>query len=254
MRGVPRSPWLRASLVIPFLAAVVVLLWWRGPDWNTVYRAFDVVNWAWIVFAVGLNLGSVLLRSLAWRLTIDQALDPPHPRFNWVFSGFAIGLLANAILPGRIGELARVAVLRRRLPHGSGTTSLLVGTVFAHRLFDLFPALLLVAYVIKTARIPHWAATSLIIVSVLGTLLFTAAVLSARRRHHRPPLDGAQYAAAAARDGQAGSVGAPLAAARGRRDRAPVWQAGSSSSSPSTSPCARSTSTRRSRPRLSCCC
>ena len=182
MRGIPRSPWLRASLVVPFLAAVVVLLWWRGPDWNVVYHAFDFVNWAWIAFAFVLNLGSVLLRSLAWRLTIDQALDPPHPRFNWVFSAFAVGLLANAVLPGRIGELARVAVLRRRLPHGSGTTGLLVGTVFAHRLFDLFPALLLVAYVIRTARIPHWAATSLIIVSVLGTLLFTAAVMSARRR------------------------------------------------------------------------
>ena len=191
MRGIPRSPWLRASLVVPFLAAVVVLLWWRGPDWNVVYHAFDLVNWAWIAFAFGLNLGSVLLRSLAWRLTIDQALDPPHPRFNWVFSAFAVGLLANAVLPGRIGELARVAVLRRRLPHGSGTSGLLVGTVFAHRLFDLFPALLLVAYVISTARIPHWAATSLIIVSVLGTLLFTAAVISARRRHDRPSLDGA---------------------------------------------------------------
>ena len=178
MKGVPRSPWLRASMVVPFLAAVVVLLWWRGPDWNVVYHAFDLVNWAWIVFAIGLNLGSVLLRSLAWRLTIDQALDPPHPRFNWIFSAFSIGLLANAILPGWIETLARVAVLRRRLPHGSGTTGLLVGTVFAHRLFDLFPALLLVAYVIKTARIPHWAATSLIIFSVLG--LPPAAVISAR--------------------------------------------------------------------------
>ena len=191
MRGVPRSPWLRAALVVPVLAAVVVLLWWQGPDWNVVYHAFDLVNWAWVLFALALNLCSVLLRSFAWRLTIDQALDPPHPRFDWVFSGFAIGLLANAILPGRIGELARVAVLRRHLPHGRGTSGLLVGTVFAHRLFDLFPALLLVAYVITTAKIPHWAVTSLVIVSALGGLLFTAAVISARRRH-RPTLEGAR--------------------------------------------------------------
>jgi len=191
VKGVPRRPWLRAALVVPFLAAVVVLLWWRGPDWNVVYHAFDLVNWAWIAFALGLNLGSVLLRSLAWRLTIDQALAPPHPRFDRVFSGFSIGLLANAILPGRIGELARVAVLRRHLPHGRGTSGLLVGTVFAHRLFDLFPALLLVAYVIATAKIPNWAVTSLVVVSALGGLLFTAAVISARRRH-RPALEGAR--------------------------------------------------------------
>ncbi len=191
MKGVPRSPWVRAAMVVPFLAVVIVLLWWRGPDWNVVYHAFDLVNWAWVLFAIGLNLVSVLLRSFAWRLTIDQALDPPHPRFDRVFSAFSIGLLANAILPGRIGELARVAVLRRNLPHGRGTSGALVGTVFAHRLFDLFPALLLVAYVIATARIPHWAVTSLVIVSALGVLLFTAAMISARRRH-RPALDGAR--------------------------------------------------------------
>jgi glycosyltransferase 2 family protein len=191
VRAVPRSSWLRAALVLLSLAAVLVALWWRGPDWNVVYHAFDLVNWAWIAFALGLNLVSVLLRSLAWRLTIDQALDPPHPRFDRVFSGFGIGLLANAILPGRIGELARVAVLRRHLPHGRGTSGLLVGTVFAHRLFDLFPALLLVGYVIATAKIPSWAVTSLVVVSALGVLLFTAAVISARRRH-RPALEGAR--------------------------------------------------------------
>ena len=181
MKYIPRSPWFRAALVFPSLVVVVVLLWWRGPDWNLVARAFNLVDWAWIVFAIGLNLASVLVRSLAWRLTIDQALDPPRPRFDQVFSAFSIGLLANAVLPGRIGELARVAVLRRHLPHGPGTTGTLVGTVFAHRLFDLFPALLLVAYVVSTAKIPHWAATSLIIVLVVGVLLFTLAVASAKR-------------------------------------------------------------------------
>jgi uncharacterized protein (TIRG00374 family) len=191
MKLVPRRPWVRVALVLPMVAAVFVLLWWRGPDWSVVYHAFDLVNWAWVAFALGLNLLSVLARSLAWRFTIDQALDPPRPRFEGVFAAFSIGLMANAVLPGRIGELARVAVLRRRLPHGRGTSGALVGTVFAHRLFDLFPALLLVAYVITTAKIPHWAVTSLVIVSSAGILLFTAAVVGARRRH-RPALDGAR--------------------------------------------------------------
>jgi len=177
-------------LLLPLVPVVTVLLWWRGPDWKVVYHAFDLVNWAWIAFALGLNLASVLLRSLAWRLTIDQALEPPEPRFNRVFSAFSIGLFANAVLPGRIGELARVAVLRRHLPHGRGTSGALVGTVFAHRLFDLFPALLLVGYVLATAKIPHWAITSLLIVSALGAVLFAAAVLGAQGG--RPALDGAK--------------------------------------------------------------
>jgi uncharacterized membrane protein YbhN (UPF0104 family) len=183
LKYVPQSRWLRAGLVLPGLVVVGFLLWWRGPDWGVVYHAFDLVNWAWVAFAIGLNLLSVLARSLAWQLTIGQALDPPQPRYGSVFSAFSIGLLANAVLPGRIGELARVAVLRRRLPHGRGTSGALVGTVFAHRLFDVVPALLLVGYVIWTARIPHWAVTSLVVVSAAGVMLLTLGVMSARRGH-----------------------------------------------------------------------
>ena len=177
-----QSRWLQAAGVFVLFPIVGLLLWWRGPDWNVVYHAFDFVNWAWIVFALVLNLLSVVARSLAWQLTIVQALPPPDPPYNRVFSAFAVGLLGNAALPGRIGELARVAVLRRRLPsHGRGTSATLVGTVFAHRLFDVIPALLLVGYVLMTAKIPHWAVTSLAAVSALGVGLFAAAVVSARR-------------------------------------------------------------------------
>ena len=102
------------------LAAALLAIWWRGPDWPTVYHAFDFVSWRWVVVGVLLNLLSVLARSLSWRLTINQALPEPHPRFGQVFSAFGIGLLGNAVLPARAGELARVAVLRRHLPHGRG--------------------------------------------------------------------------------------------------------------------------------------
>jgi len=187
MRLVPRSLWARVALLLLFVLAVFVLLEWRGPEWNLVRHAFDLVNWAWIACALVLNLASVLMRSLAWRLTIDQALDPPLPRFDRVFSAFSIGLLANAVLPGRIGELARVAVLRRHVERGRGATGALVGTVFAHRLFDLFPALILVGYVLATAKIPSWAATSILLVSAIGIFLFALAVVIAQARQKPVP-------------------------------------------------------------------
>jgi uncharacterized protein (TIRG00374 family) len=186
VRVVPRRLWARAALGIPLLAVIALLLWWRGPDWDLAYHAFDPVNWGWIAFALALNLVSVFARSVAWKLTIDQALDPPRPGYDRVFSAFSVGLLANAVLPGRIGELARVAVLRRHVPRGRGSSGALVGTVFAHRLFDLFPALLLVGYVLSTAKIPNWAVTSLIAVAIVGAALFAAAFASARRNEGEP--------------------------------------------------------------------
>ena len=183
---------LRALPVVPGLAALVFLLWWRGPDWALVGDAFEAVSWRWIAVALGLNLLSVVIRAVAWRTVINQALPgPQQPPFPWVFSAFAVGLLGNAVLPGRIGELARVAVLRRRMPRGSGATGKLLGTVFAHRLFDLVPALLLTAYVLATARIPHWAVTSLLIVATVGGLLFLGTMLIAGLEQ-RPLPEGAR--------------------------------------------------------------
>src|SRR5204862_2576585 len=149
--------------------------------WSGVASAFAAVKWTWVVAAIGLNLLSVLMRALAWRTVIVQAFEPPYPRFMLVFSAFSVGLFANAILPGRIGELARVAVLNRRMPQRRGTWATLVGTVFAHRVFDLVPVLLLILYVVATAKIPAWAITSLLVVVGVGAALFTFAFASARR-------------------------------------------------------------------------
>jgi uncharacterized membrane protein YbhN (UPF0104 family) len=101
-----------------------------------------------------------------------------------------VGLLANAVLPGRIGELARVAVLNRRTTTRNGTWATLVGTVFAHRVFDLIPSVLLIVYVLVTAKIPSWAITSLVAVVSAGSALFLLALLGARR-HHRSVLEEA---------------------------------------------------------------
>ena len=145
LKRIARNPWCARHLRPRRCSrCAIAAIWWRGPDWNTVYHAFDSVSWRWVIVGVLLNLVSTLARALSWRLTIDQALPEPHPRFGQVFSAYGIGLLGNAVLPARAGEFARVAVLRRHLPHGKGTSATLLGTVFAHRLFDLFPVAILV--------------------------------------------------------------------------------------------------------------
>jgi glycosyltransferase 2 family protein len=188
----PGSPLVRGLVVLAAACGVGALFWWRGPDWGTVGHAFDAVRWQWVVVAIGLNLVSVVVRAVAWRTVIVQAMPPPHPRFPLVFSAFSVGLFANAVLPGRIGELARVAVLTRKLRlqgRANGTWAALVGTIFAHRLFDLVPTIGLILYVLLTAKIPHWAISSLAVVGVIGFGLFAFAFASARH-HHQSVIEG----------------------------------------------------------------
>src|SRR5207244_2563201 len=158
-------PWARLALAAAVFAGVAVGLW-LGLDWSNVGAAFRDVRWWWVAVAIAINLASIIARSIAWKLVIDQALPESSPRYPSVFSAFCVGLLANAVLPGRVGELARVAVLTRRVPGRRGAWATLVGTVFSHRIFDVFPIVLLVLYVLVTAKIPAWAYS--IIVAVVS--------------------------------------------------------------------------------------
>jgi glycosyltransferase 2 family protein len=174
------SGWLRLAVVAALVATTIALLVWLGPPLGPIRTAFAAVGWEWVALALLLNLLSVGMRTLAWRTVIRQAMPAPHPRLRSIFSAFSVGLLANAVLPGRIGELARVAVLAQNSNRRPGQWATLVGTVFAHRVFDLAAVLLLVAYVIVAASVPAWALTSLIVVIVAGLTLLVVGIAGAR--------------------------------------------------------------------------
>ena len=181
----PRSRAGRLVLVLVPLAALVGLAVWRGPDPGPVERAFRRVEWEWVAAAVLINLFSVVVRAYAWSIVIKQAIPPPWPQRRTVFSAFCIGLLGNAALPGRVGELARVAVVTRHVRRRPGIWATIVGTVFAHRLFDVIAAIALVLLTLYIAPIPEWASPVLAVVIGVGLGLLLAGFLLARR-HHRP--------------------------------------------------------------------
>jgi uncharacterized protein (TIRG00374 family) len=181
----PRSRTVRFAILGIAAGVIAALFVWRGPDFSLVQHAFEAVSWFWVAIAVGINLFSVAVRASAWRIIIKQAIPRPWPRWRVVFSAFCVGLLGNAALPGRVGELARVAVLTRHLRRRPGTWATVVGTVFAHRMFDVVASVGLVVYVLYTARIPEWAKPALAIVIGVGLGLLLGGILIARR-HNRP--------------------------------------------------------------------
>jgi uncharacterized membrane protein YbhN (UPF0104 family) len=179
----PQSRGGRLAIVAVVVWVVVGLIIWRSPNLSVVADAFGAVSWWWVMTAVGINLLSVAVRASAWRVVIRQALRPPWPQWRVVFSAFCVGLLGNAVLPGRVGELARVAVITRHIRRRPGTWATIVGTIVAHRMFDVVASAGLVVYVLYTARIPHWAKPALAIVIGVGLGLLIAGIFVARRQH-----------------------------------------------------------------------
>ena len=113
-------------------------------------------SWKWVVAAIGLNLLSVIVARA--RVAHGRSTRRCRRRTRAsgsIFSAFAIGLFANAVLPGRIGRArarrradapsaAAVAATRRRCSAPCSRTAL----------FDVVPALLLVVYVLADGEDP----------------------------------------------------------------------------------------------------
>jgi uncharacterized membrane protein YbhN (UPF0104 family) len=173
-------------LVLASPVALFMLLQWREANLESFARSFAHVNWSWALAAIALNLISAAAGSLAWDTVIKQAMAPPHPRYRHVLSAFSVGLLGNVVLPGRVGEIGRIAVLARRLNgRRKGVWATLVGTVVAYRLLDLLPSIALIVCVVIVAPMPPWALRSLLFVAVIGAALLLLGFASARR-HDRP--------------------------------------------------------------------
>ncbi len=181
-----RSSLLRAALVAAAAAGVVALLVFHGPSWGGVWRSLRAMSWPWALGAVGINLLSAIARGLAWRTVVVQAV-PERPRTLDVFSAFFVGIFANGVLPGRVGEVARVGVLARHLPERNGLWPALLGSVLAHRLLEIFPSLALIVWVLLFAKVPAWGRAALLAVLVGGAVIFLLGVVVARRHEAGTP-------------------------------------------------------------------
>jgi len=101
------------------------------------------------------------MRAVSWQQTLRAAL--PETPMPWapVVRALMIGVMASALVPGRIGEPSRVLVLARRL---DGRTSRLLpivaGTVFSQTLINLLALLILLAVSFTSVPLPsgHLAA------------------------------------------------------------------------------------------------
>ena len=187
------------------------------------------------MLAVGLNFASAIVRGLAWRTVVVEAVPRPHPRLLDVFSAFFIGVFANGVLPGRVGEVARVGVLIRHMPPQRGLWPALLGSVVAHRLLEILPSIGLIVWVLAAAEDPRLGVD---LVAhrrrARGVLLLLLGILMARR-HENVDLAGAGRVRAAItrvrqglgvlRRGRAALAAAALQSAAWGLQLAAVWAA-----------------------------
>src|SRR5262245_18383127 len=116
--------WSAAMAIVVFPIA----LW--GVSLDEAWRVLRQADWRPVVVAMGLYAVAVLAKPARW-----QALfEPARPPFGSLCAALCLGVAVNFVLPGRLGEVARVYVLNRRRV---GDVAHSVGTVAAEKLIDL---------------------------------------------------------------------------------------------------------------------
>lgn len=92
----------------------------------------------WIALALALMALSLLARAVSWHQVLRAALPGVAIAWPAVARATMIGVMASAVLPGRVGEPTRVVVVSRRI---EGPTKRLLavvaGTVFSQTLINL---------------------------------------------------------------------------------------------------------------------
>jgi hypothetical protein len=150
------------------------------------------IAWWFVLFALVANFASVIAKATVWKAALDTVPDHERILYRDVVPALFIGFLLNTVLLARVGEIARVAVLRRRLAQRGVDleVSIAAGTVLAEQ---LMMGVALVIVLIATAFVtsaPSWAFRGLIgLVVVLTTFALALAamtLLSRFRRRIRP--------------------------------------------------------------------
>ena len=176
----PRRRWCVGGAAIAVLAALFV----SHANLARMGQSFLRADWHWLAVALGLMLVSLVLRSVALKVIVD-ALGGLRARLSDTFSATSIGLLANTVIPVRVGTVlapyALYVLLRRRGAAVPFATAL--GMSLTERLFTIASFVALSLLFVSVLSLPGWAVQVLIASALFAaTFLIGGIVLERRRR------------------------------------------------------------------------
>ncbi|HEY5708772.1 MAG TPA: lysylphosphatidylglycerol synthase transmembrane domain-containing protein [Solirubrobacterales bacterium] len=155
---------------------------------SAFFRHLSEIDWTPFAIALGFLLAMQLCRAWAWRNVLRAAYPGERISFTHLSAAYLAGAGINAIVPAHAGDVTKVFLVKRQIPHSSYpavTSSFLVQTVF-----DTTVGVLVLLYAITQGllpplpRIPHlpafeisfWADHPKTLLIVTGALLLATAI------------------------------------------------------------------------------
>lgn len=146
----------------------------RGTDWSRVGGVLAGAHPGWVGALALACVGVIYVRAQRWRVLLRPFGQVPlYP----TLSATAIGFGASAVLPFRIGELVRPALLGRRI--GIGMSAAL-STVVLERVFDVLLVIACLFAVSLAYPLPSGLRSAALVLAVFTGLGFVALLIMQR--------------------------------------------------------------------------
>jgi uncharacterized protein (TIRG00374 family) len=137
------------------ISALCVFLVLQQVDVQQVIRTLWSVDLVCLLPASLLYLGQIWLRSCRWQLLLAAVQQIPLADS---FHAYAIGNMANMLMPIRAGDLIRAMLVGGTERNLTRTSAL--ASVVSERLLDAFSLALVLTFCLLTYPLPHWVKVS----------------------------------------------------------------------------------------------
>lgn len=148
----------------------------RGTDWSSVGHALAQAKLGWMLVAAAFAVAAIGVRAQRWRVLLRPVADVP---LGASFSATAIGFGATAVLPLRLGEIVRPALLARRVGIGIGPA---FSSVVLERIFDLLFVILCFLALSMVRTLDANVQRAAVVLGSGAAVVFVAMLVAVRRR------------------------------------------------------------------------
>jgi phosphatidylinositol alpha-mannosyltransferase len=117
---------------------------------SSIGRALVDSQPVWVLLALALMCGSMVMRAVAWRAILQAALPQARATFFDAMQGTSIGVLMSATLPARLGEPSRALIVARRLGRPREHLPAVLGSIVSQTLLNILALVILGAVMFAT--------------------------------------------------------------------------------------------------------
>lgn len=161
-----------ASLAI---GALFVYLAFKNVDAGRVMAIISGVDLRFVALSLAVYVFTQAMRAERWRIMLNASAGREYDFFG-VFRIFWIGVFANYVLPARLGEFSRPALMKK--VYGASFSKVL-GVIVVERLFDLLGQVLLFVLVSLFMPLPGYIRSAGF--AIAGIVIVLSAGLAAFR-------------------------------------------------------------------------